>query len=349
MVQITFRSIYYKTLLIGILGIISLSSSYAIERIRWKMQHTGLPGQIKGIESFAKNLNIISQGKIKLRLYKPGSLVPNQEIWNAVETGQLDSGFSSALYILDKNPELSVFSAIPFGPSITEFKIWMRYGGGQVLKDEIYAKRGIKALTCGFVTTESAGWFKKRFTKVEELKGINMRILGLGSKVMQKLGVNTQVVSFKDIKNAFNHGKIDAAEFGYPAIDYLIGMHKLAKYNYFPGWHQQFAVVDFITQKKKWDGLSKSAKAIFETNCNNEFFLSDARSNNKQPNAMRKLKKEGVIFVSWSDSELKKINKAWDLVVEELSDQNPLFAKVYSKYSAFRKQYAIWGERAYLK
>ena len=102
------------------------------------------------------------------------SLVPNQEIWNAVETGQLDSGFSSALYILDKNPELSVFSAIPFGPSITEFKIWMRYGGGQVLKDEIYAKRGIKALTCGFVTTESAGWFKKRFTKVEELKGINM-------------------------------------------------------------------------------------------------------------------------------------------------------------------------------
>ena len=113
-----------------------------------------------------------------------------------------------------------------------------------------------------------------------------MRILGLGSKVMQKLGVNTQVVSFKDIKNAFNHGKIDAAEFGYPAIDYLIGMHKLAKYNYFPGWHQQFAVVDFITQKKKWDGISKSAKAIFETNFNNEFFLSDARSNNKQPNAM---------------------------------------------------------------
>ena len=106
-----------------------------------------------------------------------------------------------------------------------------------------------QAIGCGFTATESGGWFKNHYKSVGELKGINMRIYGLGAKVMQKIGVKTQVVSFKEIKNAFKKGKIDAAEFGYPAIDYLIGMHNLAKYNYYPGWQQQFAVVDFIVQK----------------------------------------------------------------------------------------------------
>ena len=263
MIQVTNRSIFYMILLIGIFTMVTISNIYATERIRWKMQHTGLPGQVKPIEEFAETLKIMSEGKINLRLYKSNSLVPNNEIWNAIESKQLDSGMSSALYILDKNPELSVFSAIPFGPSITEFKAWMNFGGGQELKNEIYSKRGIKALGCGFTATESGGWFKNHYKSVGELKGINMRIYGLGSKVMQKIGVKTQVVSFKDIKNEFNKGKIDAAEFGYPAIDYLIGMQKLAKYNYYPGWQQQFTVVDFIVQKVKWDRLSKSAKTIF--------------------------------------------------------------------------------------
>ena len=140
MIQVTNRSIFYMILLIGIFTMVTISNIYATERIRWKMQHTGLPGQVKPIEKFAETLKIMSEGKINLRLYKSNSLVPNNEIWNAIESKQLDSGMSSALYILDKNPELSVFSAIPFGPSITEFKAWMNFGGGQELKNEIANK-----------------------------------------------------------------------------------------------------------------------------------------------------------------------------------------------------------------
>ena len=349
MIKVTYRSIFYMILLLGIFMMVTISNIYAIERIRWKMQHTGLPGQVKPIEEFAETLKIMSEGKINLRLYKSNSLVPNNEIWNAIESKQLDSGMSSALYILDKNPELSVFSAIPFGPSITEFKAWMNFGGGQELKNEIYSKRGIKALGCGFTATESGGWFKNHYKSVGELKGINMRIYGLGAKVMQKIGVKTQVVSFKEIKNAFKKGKIDAAEFGYPAIDYLIGMHNVAKYNYYPGWQQQFAVVDFIVQKDKWDGLSKAARKIFEVTCDHNQLLSHIRSNNLQPEAMRKLEKEGVNFMTWKDSDLRKFEKAWDKVAEEISAENPIFKKVYSKYSEFRKQYAVWGDKAYLK
>ena len=120
-----------------------------------------------------------------------------------------------------------------------------------------------------------------------------MRILGLGSKVMEKLGVKTQVVSFKDIHSAFKKGQIDAAEFGYPHIDHLIGMHKSAKYYYFPGWQQQFTVVEFITQKKKWDGLSKAAKAIIETSCNAHYLLALADNLSRQL-GYDKLKRERI-------------------------------------------------------
>ena len=109
MIQVTYRSIFYMILLLGIFMMVTISNIYATERIRWKMQHTGLPGQVKPIEEFAETLKIMSEGKINLRLYKSNSLVPNNEIWNAIESKQLDSGMSSALYILDKNPELSVF------------------------------------------------------------------------------------------------------------------------------------------------------------------------------------------------------------------------------------------------
>ena len=105
----------------------------------------------------------------------------------------------------------------------------------------------------------------------------------------------------------------------------------------------------YCDSKEKWDGLSKSAKTVFKITCNNEQFLSNARSNSIQPDAMRKLQKEGITFVTWQETELKKIKKAWDEVAEEMSSENQLFAKVYSKYKVFREKYAIWGDRAYLK
>ena len=105
----TYRSMLLKVLLVGSFGLITISYAYGLERIRWKVQHTGLPGQLKGIERFAQNIKIMSEGKINFRLYKPGSLVPNSEIWNAIGNEQLDAGMSSPLYILDKHPEFHYF------------------------------------------------------------------------------------------------------------------------------------------------------------------------------------------------------------------------------------------------
>ena len=138
-------SILKFLLLLTIFNIISLSV-FGVEKIRWKVQHIGFGPLKKGVEDFRDKIIVLSEGNIKLRLYGPNSRVPNNQIYEAVASGQLDGGILSALYLLDKYPELSVFLAIPFGPSPVEYTAWIRYGGGQELKDEIYEKMNLKAL-----------------------------------------------------------------------------------------------------------------------------------------------------------------------------------------------------------
>ena len=346
----TYRSMLLKILLVASFGLITLSNAYGLERIRWKVQHTAVtPLQLQTVERVAENIKIMSGGKLSFRLYKPGSLVPNGEIWNAVAVGQLDAGFSSPGFLAKRIPALSIFNGIPFGPSMTEFTAWMRYGGGQELKDEIYAEKGLKALNIGLFPPETGGWFKKRYQRVDALEGIKMRFMGIGAKVMEKLGVKTLTLSFADIKPAFEKGRIDAAEFMNPQLDFFAGIHKFAKYNYYPGWIQPISVAEFVTQTKKWEGLNKMVKTIIETSCNDAYLWYYVKATSIQPDAMIKLKSEGVTFVTWQKSEINKLKNAWNEVAEEMSSEDPLFAKVYSNLKAFREKYAIWGDRAYLK
>ena len=225
----------------------------------------------------------------------------------------------------------------------------MRYGGGQKLKNTIYHDKGIITIDCWSLSAETAGWYKKSFKSIEELKGIKMRFMGFGAKVMNKLGINTVALSFKDLIPSFKKGVIDAAEFIRPTSDLIIGLHKVAKYNYYPGWFSQNNVGELIINKNKWDGLSQRYKLIIETSCESIYLSTAISSNASQPDAMEKLKKNGVQFMNLEKSELDKLKKTWLEVAKEKSAKDPLFAKIYSSYKAFRKKYAIWGDRAYIK
>ena len=339
-----------KVLLVGSFGLITISYANGLERIRWKAQHTfNVPQAIQDVEEFVENVKTMSEGKISFRLYKPNALVPNSEMWEAVTDEQLDVAISAPIFYATKIPAINFFAGVPFGPGFVEHTAWMRYGGGQELKDEIYAEKGLKALNCALIPPDTGGWFKKRYKSVEELKGIKIRMLGLGAKVMEKLGAKTILLSFADINPAFEKGKIDAAEFANPYFDLFGGFYKSANFNYYPGWHSQSQLIEVVINKKTWDGLSKAAKTIIETSCNALYFRVFVTYNILNMDAMHKLKSKGVTFVKWKKSELNIIEKAWNEVAEEMSSEDPLFAKVYTKYKAFREKYAIWGDRAFLK
>ena len=190
---------------------------------------------------------------------------------------------------------------------------------------------------------------KMNNTRVEELKGMKMRFFGLGARVMSRLGVSTQLIAGGDIFPALEKGVIDATEFSMPTMDLSYGFYQVAKYNYFPGWHQQSTASELLMNKNKWEDLSSTAQALIRTTCNDAYLWSAIKSDADQPDAMAQLQSKGVTFVTWEDSELAKFKKAWEEEVAESSAADPLFAEVHKSYSDFRKKYAIWGDRAYLK
>ena len=157
----TYESILLKVFLVAIFGLIILSNTYGLERIRWKVQNCcSAPLFKEVVERISEKIKIMSDGKISFRIYKSNSIVPTMETWTAVGEGQLDAGFIMPLYRTNKIPAVNFFGGVPFGPSMIEFTAWMRYGGGQELKDAIYAKQGLKALDCMLFASESGGWFK---------------------------------------------------------------------------------------------------------------------------------------------------------------------------------------------
>ena len=342
------QSWIFAVLFSALLVCASFSSVHALERVRWKVQ-IGFAGAEEPVKRLIEQVKNISEGKIRLRFYKVNTLVPGMELHSAVGGGQVDAGFTNVGYFANKIPAVIFFGGVPFGPRLVEHNAWMQHGGGQRLKDRIYEEQGLVSLQCGLVPPESGGWFNKPFVRIEELKGTKMRIWGFGGKVLKKFGVVPKELGAMDIVPAQEKGVIDAAEFSTPHWDYFIGIHKVFKYNYYPGWIQPIVIPELIVNKRQWDDLSDTTRLIIHTSCDSLLLWMMVMIDSQQPQAMRQLKQEGVEFLTWRDSELKKLRKTWYEVAEEESDKDPLFAEVYSSYKSFREQYAIWGDRAYLK
>ena len=347
-------NLFYKILFLFVstllcAGFLNVTNSFA--NVKWRMQSTwGSQVAINGESAvyFSNKVKSLSDGKVQLRFHEPNALVPSLEVWDAVKDGDIESGYTTPGYHAGRIPAVSFFTAIPFGPHMSEYLGWFEYGGGKQLKDEIYGQYGLYSLNCLATAPETAGWFKRRINSVEDLRGMKIRFFGLGAMVMNKLGVSTKLLAGGDIYPALEKGVIDATEFSMPTHDLSYGFYQLAKFNYFPGWHQQTSVGELLVNKRKWNRLSSYQKEIINTACRDTILWAVVRSDAKQVPAMRELAKKGVTFVRWSDRDLAKFKRAWNDVVEERSSMDPLFAAVARSFTAFRKEYSIWMKHGYL-
>ena len=155
-----------------------------------------------------------------------------------------------------------------------------------------------------------------------------MRFFGLGAQVMQKLGVSTQLLAGADIYPALERGVIDATEFSMPNMDIDLGFHQIAKYNYYPGWHQQVSVNELLMNKEAWDALDDQNKAILEAACGWNMYVTYAETEAQNPAAMNTMLTEhGVTNVRWTDEELAAFEQAWSEVMEEQSAQDEDFRR----------------------
>ena len=298
----------------------------------------------------SEQLNLVSDGAIKMKIYEPGKLVGPPEILDAVSSGKVNSGYATAGYWQGKMPAASLFSAVPFGPEAGEYMAWLYYGNGLKLYQEMYDTNGynVKVIPCAIISPETSGWFKKPIEKPEDLKGLNMRFFGLGASVMEKLGVSTSQLPGGEIFGALEKGAIDASEFSQPAIDQRLGFHKIVKYNYFPGWHQQATIFELLVNKDTWGKMSAGQQATVENTCKASMTNAIAEGEAMQFPVMEQAKANGVEIRYWNDTMLKTFEEKWNEVATEKSAEDPFFKKVWDDMSTFRKGYDLWESNAFL-
>ena len=324
-----------------------------LPRVNWKMQsafgsqltHLGPPGQ-----RFAKDIEEMTDGRFVIRFYEPGALVPALECFDSASKGSVEACWTTPGFHTGKYPALAFFTTVPFGPQYGEFFAWKIFGNGNKLRNEIYEKHGLIAVDGSAIGPETSGWFRKEITSLDQLKGMKMRFFGLGAKVMHKLGVSTQLLAPADIFPALERGVIDATEFSMPTMDIKQGFHQLAKFNYFPGWHQLVSVGEVLMNKKAYDALPKPYKKMLEVAAGNQIHYNYAESEAMQFDAMVEMREKHKVQIKrWKDSEIAAFEKAWLEVIQEESAKDPLFKKIADDYLAFRKKYAVWGDAQAMK
>jgi len=312
---------------------------------------TALPGLGTPIPRVADEVAVMSGGTLKMKVYEPGKLVPAFEILDAVSSGKINSGYTTAGYWAGKIPAAPLFSAVPFGPEAGEYMAWMYYGDGLSLYQRMYDEAGynVKVLPCAVIAPETSGWFAKEINSPEDLKGLKMRFFGLGGKVMEKLGVATSLLPGGEIFPALEKGAIDATEFSMPAIDQRLGFHKVVKYNYFPGWHQQATVFELLINKGVWNEASDQHKAVLTSACKASMADSFAEGEASQFEALQKnIEENGVQIRKWSPEMLEVFRSTWEEVAAEESAKDPFFKEVYDNMMTFRAQYDLWEQNAFL-
>ena len=322
-------------------------------KVNWKMQSafaSSLPHLGPSGVRFSKDVQRMSGGQFDVKFFEPGALIPPLECFDAVSKGSIESCWTTPGYHTGKYPALAFFTTVPFGPNFGEFLAWKWFGGGNKLREEIYAKHGLTAIDCFCIGPETSGWFRKEVKSLSDLKGMKMRFFGLGAQVMQKLGVSTQLLAAADIYQALERGVIDATEFSMPMMDIKLGFHQIAKFNYFPGWHQLVSCSELLMNEKAWEALPDNYKAMIEVAAGRQVAQTYAESEAMQFDVMAEMRdKYKVQAKRWSDTDLAAFEKAWFEVIKEESAKDPVFKKVADHYLDFRKKYAIWGDAQVVK
>jgi TRAP-type mannitol/chloroaromatic compound transport system substrate-binding protein len=273
-------------------------------------------------------------------------LFPHFELVKAIGDGRVDLGASPLGFWADDIPAAPLFAAVPFGPEAPEYLAWMHHGGGLEILSDILDEHGIHPIICEIGAPEASGWFREEIKSVDDLNGLKMRFFGLGAQVMQKLGVETQLLPPSKIYAALESNEIDATEFSSPSNDLSRGFHEIAKHYYFPGWHQPYTLITLMINQNSWNALADTQKAQIDAACSANLVARLAEEVSLQYGALQELQAEGVQLHRWSPEMLGAFENAWNEVADEMSDRDPDFKRAWVSLSEFRANHKIWDDLA---
>ena len=312
----------------------------------------GLPGLQSGADRVAQLITALSGGRLQVKVYSAGQLVGAMESFDAVSSGLADLYHASEVTWAGKSATFAYFCNVPFGFTADEINAWVYYGGGQALWDELSAGFGLKPFLCGNTGPQMGGWFTKEMTSIEAFKGLRYRMPGIGGDVLRRLGAVVVNVPPGEIIASLRSGAIDASEFVGPWIDMALGLHKAAKYYYYPGFHEPGAAISLAVNKKLWDSLGSTEKSIIEGAAAAENTRSLAEFTAGNATALEQLVKDPEIQIrKLDDAILQSLGKVSGEVLAETGRKDDVARRVYESFIKFRTTAVRWGdisERAFL-
>lgn len=345
--------VWVAVLLVSLLMIVPAKQVFA-KKVLLKTQAMfplSMPLLGKPLVWFADQVEKASGGEIIFKLYDPGKLVPVVEILESVSKGHIQAGYAAPAFWMGKVSSAPIFGSVPFGPEGPEYMAWMFKGNGLKLWQEAYDKAGfnVKVFPVILCPPETSGWFAKEIKTPEDFKGIKMRFYGLGGSVIQKLGASATMLPPAEIFPSLEKGVIDAAEFSSPYVDVSQGFYKIAKYNYFPGWHQQTSIHEIVINKDLWNSMTPQQQTIIEMGIRASLLQTQAIGEGSQGAVIKaNAEKRGVKNMYWSPEMLAAFENAWEEVVQEQTAKDEMFKKVWDDLSAFRTEYEIYSRLGFL-
>jgi TRAP-type mannitol/chloroaromatic compound transport system substrate-binding protein len=310
------------------------------------------PGLGTGANLLAKLVGEMSGGRLKVKVYGANELVPPLEVFDAVANGTAEMGHSAAYYWKGKSPTTQFFSTVPFGMTAQEMNAWLYHGGGMELWQEVYAPHGLIPAAAGNSGVQMGGWFNKEINGVEDLQGLKMRIPGLGGEVLRRAGGTPVGMPGTEIFTSLQSGVIDATEWVGPWNDLSLGLYKVAKYYYYPGWHEPGTTLECMINKTAFATLPGDLQSIVMNACKvvNVDMLAEFTARNNM--ALQTLVNEHQVDVrEFPKPVLDKLRGISEKVVAEIASEDALSARVFESYSQFKQQVVAWhdiAERTYL-
>ncbi|MEY2622630.1 MAG: hypothetical protein RIT26_2450 [Pseudomonadota bacterium] len=294
---------------------------------------------------FAKRVNDMASGRLKIEVLPAGAVVPAFQLLDAVNKGTLDGGHGVVAYHYGKNSALALWGSGPaFGMDPNMVLAWHNYGGGKALLEEIYAALNIDVVSYlyGPMPTQPLGWFKKPVAKVEDMKGLKFRTVGLAVDVFTELGTAVNPLPGGEIVPALDRGLIDAAEFNNASSDRVLGFPDVVKNCMLQSFHQSGEQFEILFNKTKLNGLPAELRTIIDVAVQASSADMSWKAIDRNSKDYEEMKKQGIKFYKTPDSVLRAQLAAWDKVIAKKAEENALFKKVLESQRAYAARAGQW-------
>ena len=313
--------------------------------VKWRLASSfpkSLDTIFGGAELISRRCASATNGKFQIQVFAAGEIVPAFQVVDAVQNATVQCCHTAPYYFFGKDPTFAFSCAIPFGLNGRQQNAWMYHGGGLELMREFMKDYNLYNIPAGNTGAQMGGFFRKELKTVADMKGLKMRIGGSAGVVMSKLGLVPQQIAGGDIYPALEKGTIDAAEWVGPYDDEKLGLYKVAKFYYYPGWWEGGPELDLFVNTKAWADLPKDYQSILESACAEANVDMVAKYDALNPAALRRLVASGVQLRPFPREIMQASYKAAIEVYDEFAATNPKFKKVYEPWKKFRDEEILW-------